>query len=169
MSTCLHVVLIYVPSYMHRLVLICMCPVACRATPLISVVVRFAACCQMICCCSRSLPAVPCLLYRCRVMTRVAALHWWACGVLATPPPPRGGPLLTSCCALAACPCFQVTACMPRRVPALLPGPGAYFLRAGALRASLFFVVLLQPCLHIMLVRYSDLVNMCTDYCHNHS
>jgi hypothetical protein len=48
---------------------------------------------------------------------------------------------------------FQVTACMPRRVPSLLPGPGAYFLRAGALWASLFFVVLLQPCLHIMLVR----------------
>jgi hypothetical protein len=28
----------------------------------------------------------------------------------------------------------------------------------------LSFVVLMQPCLHIMLVLYSDLVNMCTDY-----
>jgi hypothetical protein len=32
----------------------------------------------------------------------------------------------------------------------------------------LSFVVLMQPCLHIMLVLYSDLVNMCNDY-HNHS
>jgi hypothetical protein len=34
--------------------------------------------------------------------------------VLATPPPPRGGQLLTSCCAFAACAYFQVISCVPR-------------------------------------------------------
>jgi hypothetical protein len=38
------------------------------------------------------------------------------------------------------------------------------FPTGGGAPGPLSFVVLMQPCLHIMLVLYSDLVNMCTDY-----
>jgi hypothetical protein len=43
------------------------------------------------------------------VMTSGAALHQRASTRSVTPPPPGGGPLLTFCCAFAACTCFQVT------------------------------------------------------------
>jgi hypothetical protein len=51
--------------------------------------------------------------------------------------------LLTSCCAFAACACFQVTSCVllnccSASVSTCLAGPGVIFLRAGALHPGLF-------------------------------
>jgi len=86
---------------------------------------------------------VPC---RHLVMTTVPSLQERACKVSATPPPPGGGLLLTS----LLCPCRvcvftgnfmrAVRVCSQSTVFA---GPGAIFLRAGALRA--YHYVLLHP------------------------
>jgi hypothetical protein len=74
--------------------------------------------------------------------------------VLVTPPPPRGGQLLTSCCAFAACACFQVTSCVLLKVRVYLScWAWTYFPTGGGLQACF---VLLHPCLRILLAIYSE-------------
>jgi len=80
-------------------------------------------------------------------MTSVPSLHQWASQLSATTSPARGRPLLTFLlCPLPRC---VFTGNLMREVrvcslsTCLFAGPGAIFLRAGALRA--YHYVLLHP------------------------
>jgi hypothetical protein len=91
----------------------------------------------------------------------VAPLHQRACKLSANPLPPRGGPLLTSCCALAACACFQVNYCATY-LPVCLALSN---FPMGGSAPGLSYHVLLHACLYTVLAMHvqwgrSLLVNM---------
>jgi hypothetical protein len=81
-------------------------------------------------------------------------------------PRPGGGQLLTSCCAFAACACFQVSSCVLSKSVSTIYLSSCWawsdFPRTGALQASF---VLLHPSLRILLAMYSEAtagILMCT-------
>jgi hypothetical protein len=91
-----------------------------------------------------------------------ATLHQRACKLLAAPAPPAGGLLLTSCCAFAACACFQVIACALRSLSTCLLGLERFPTGGGA--PGLSQNVVLHPCLHIVLAMYSEAI-ACLSIC----